>query len=285
MHLAAYAILLTMRINRGGYTIIEVSIVLAISGLLLVSAMALFRNKQSQTQFSQTMQDLDSKIQSIANQVKGGSFPDSSAYTCTASGGGRPQVSLASGSTGTNTPCITLGRALQANATIDTLYIFTVLGLRNVYSGSTDTGVPASSVKTASPEPIMDPAGVDLTESYKLLGGATVYYSKVSGLTNDIVGFYLSPQSDTSAGQGSTFVQGYPIDTPTQSYKAATASATLIKECIEQLSSAPATCVTTTELGQWDLCVQSSSGSEKALLTVNSTSGGITTKITYNGCV
>ena len=152
--------------------------------------------------------------------------------------------------------------------------------MRNVYSGATDTGVPASSVKTANPKPIMGSDSgdsVDLTESYKLVGGASVVSSKVSGTSPyDIVGFYLSPQSGTSAGQGSTFaILGYP-------FNSTSSSATLIRECIEQSTSA---CATTTTLGQWDLCVQSSVGGEKALLTVNSTSGGITTKITYNSCV
>lgn len=269
-----------MRYTRGGYTVIEVTIVLAITAVLFISAVGVFSGKQNQTQFNQAMQDLDSKIQSIATKVKSGSFPNSGGYVCTVSGG-RPQLSQGSSGSGTNTSCITLGNAVRTTTDSDTLYVYTVLGTRNAYSGGTDTGVPASSVKGANPEPIMGAPGqtVDLTESYKLIGGAQVVSSKVNGqgTTSDIIGLYLSPQSGSAAGQGSTFTAlGYPFDS-----KSTGSSATLIKECIEQSTLA---CDTTATLGQWNLCIQNGGGGQKALLTVNSRSSGIATKITYKEC-
>src|SRR3990167_10157354 len=92
-----------MKSIRGGFTVLEVLIVLAITGLLFISAVTLFRGKQTQTQFNQAMHDLESKIQSIANVVKSGSFPDSENYNCFRRGTGTPGLTGSGGSgTGKN---------------------------------------------------------------------------------------------------------------------------------------------------------------------------------------
>ena len=273
---------------RGGFTVVEVLIALAVSGMLLFAALTLFRGKQNQTQFNQAMYDLESKVQSITNEVKSGSFEDTGNYTCEfRTGFGTPRIEELSGSgSGTNTDCLTLGRAIQVVNNDDTISIYTVVGLRNIWSGNTDTGVPVSSIEETMPEPVSNThalSSADLTTEFNLPGGASVVSSKVSGLSGeyDIIGFYLSPQGGSSAGQGSNFTgQAFSFTSTSTGNNSPKEPGS--ENCIRQ--QAPAGCQNPVVLGQWDLCIRSADDNRRALLSTMITSAGLTTKLTFDNC-
>ncbi|MGH7156920.1 MAG: type II secretion system protein, partial [Candidatus Saccharimonadales bacterium] len=57
-------------------------IVLAISGVLLFSALTLVGGQQQKTSFTQAMQDVLSQIQSYASQVQAGNYPSLEGQAC-----------------------------------------------------------------------------------------------------------------------------------------------------------------------------------------------------------
>lgn len=107
-----------MKRRVGGYTIIEVMIVLAVSGGLLVSAIVMLGGKQAQTQSSESVHLLDSSLEAMSREVASGFY--SSGISCTAPNIAGP-VSLGVGGTpGGNTGCIFIGRVLNMGPTAGT---------------------------------------------------------------------------------------------------------------------------------------------------------------------
>jgi len=156
-----------MKRPEGGYTVIEVLLVIAISTIIFVSAIAVFGGQSRTTQFSQAMQDLQSKIQSYATEVTTGAQPDMSGYYCGLSGG-KPILSTTGSNTG---DCIFLGRTIHVYPGSNTIKIYTVLGTRvNPASGS-----PALTIAEANPEAAIDNTRTPhFVDTYNLLGGAMV---------------------------------------------------------------------------------------------------------------
>ncbi|HSX35894.1 MAG TPA: prepilin-type N-terminal cleavage/methylation domain-containing protein [Patescibacteria group bacterium] len=97
-----------------GFTIVEVLIVLAITGLMFVSAATLISGKQNQTAFDQAAQQVESQIQQIINDVSIGYYPNNSDFACDGSNPATwPQISAGANQQGTNSGCILLGKAIQ----------------------------------------------------------------------------------------------------------------------------------------------------------------------------
>lgn len=59
-----------------GYTIVEVMIVLAVSGMMFVIAANFINGKQQKTAFTEGVNELASRIQNVINQVKSGQYSD-----------------------------------------------------------------------------------------------------------------------------------------------------------------------------------------------------------------
>src|SRR5688572_13139275 len=96
--------------RQGGFTVIEVIIVLAISGALFVSAAIMISGRQNQTAFDQSVQQIHSQIQQALNEVSAGYYPNNTDFQCTALvSGSPPTISSGSASQGTNSGCIFLG--------------------------------------------------------------------------------------------------------------------------------------------------------------------------------
>ena len=70
-----------------GFTVIEVMIVLAVTGLLFISSVALISGKQNQTAFDQSIRQIQSQIQQIINEVSIGFYPNLGDVQCNGSGG------------------------------------------------------------------------------------------------------------------------------------------------------------------------------------------------------
>lgn len=97
--------------NRGGFTLFEVMITMAISGSMLMIAVITFGGQQRKTQFNQSLRSISSQISDSINDTATGYFPFST-KTCTGGGIGRPTFLGGSPEAGTNIGCVFLGKAL-----------------------------------------------------------------------------------------------------------------------------------------------------------------------------
>jgi type II secretory pathway pseudopilin PulG len=153
-----------------GFTIIEVLLVLAVSGMILTSAVLLFNGRQAQTEFKVAANQIQTQIQSTINDAGNGYNPTSSV----SAGGGLGYNFICNGQTlgvqptftqngllspptpqGTNGSstigCVYLGRVLVFSKASQTVNIYSVVG--NQYTAG------------VSPQPIT--SGV--TDSYPIL--------------------------------------------------------------------------------------------------------------------
>ena len=116
--------------RKEGYTVIEVMIVLSVSTLLFASAVVAYSGQNRKTQFTNSVRDMETKIQDILNDVSTGYSPSSGNFTCTRSGS--PAVPIINpteeAEQGKNQDCIFLGKEVIINNRITA---FTLLGLRN----------------------------------------------------------------------------------------------------------------------------------------------------------
>ncbi len=203
-------------VNRPlGYTIVEVMIVLAISGAMFLIAANFIAGKQAKTAFQAGSIEFTSQVQDVINQVITGKYSDVS-FGCTASSSGVITMTAA-GAQGTNSDCVFLAKALQIDDNADpTKYaVYTMAGTRNSPS-ITDT------------MPVIIGGGADLTshnavpqslqiKDVKVIdGGVTktgVHTIGFAQSTNAVFGsgaqtvnlVYLNPPTVVSSGVTSSF--------------------------------------------------------------------------------
>lgn len=275
-----------VRMLAGGYTIIEVLIVLAISGTILVSSIGVFGGRKAATEFSQAVYDLQSKFQNYANSVSSAALPAGEAYTCQVSSlmpDGKVYPVLATAPAGssdtTNQDCIYLGRAIQIIPGSDSIYNYPVFGLRTVHNGTVDTGDFPASVAAANPEPALDSSGnFLLVEQYQLLNGLSIVSATAADSgEQDLLTLYSSLQNNNTSGSQIT------ASTRNYAFSSTDAKSVRLRSCIEGSS-----CGSGTEyplIGKsWNLCVANSTGSKRAQLAVQGTATGITTRLNLEGC-
>lgn len=224
-------------VRQDGYTIIEVIIFLAISSVLLLSVLQLFNGRIQGTQFSQSVQALDSKIRTTANEASTGTFGGSQPFSCTVSASGDITTNpLQAGEQGTRTNCIFVGKLINfgpatGNCTnpvstgqCESSDIYTVVGRR---VGSSDGKVSTGLIGAtgAKPRIVQTP---NLTETYGLGYGTHVtgVYKNTTplGQQYSAVGFFQSFNSNYDAtgnlGSGSqgvevwTATNGGPVVSP-----------------------------------------------------------------------
>jgi Tfp pilus assembly protein PilW len=268
--------------NRlAGYTVIEVMLFLTISTVIFVAAIGVFSGRREATQFTQTMQDLQSQFRAYANQVSTSYTPDMGGLKCAV--GLTPSSSVArpvfSNSGSDTQDCILLGRAIQVIPNEDSIYAYPVFGLKTIHNGINDTKNYPATPTEAAPEPALDdndpPTWLGV-EKYNILNG---FVTDKATLTTgageqDLLLLYSSLQNNnTSGNEIDSFSQGVQ-------FNSSDAKADALKKCIETI-----TCPTPNSLngGTWKLCVKDDSG-KKAELLVRATSTGITTTLNMDGC-
>lgn len=141
---------------RGGYTIVEVLIFLAISSVLAISALMLMSGRQRNTEFTQAVNELESQLRDIANDVTTGYFPNPGNISCTVSGAtDAPALSTGGADPGTNTSCIYVGRAIQFDS--NSMRVYSALGRRQA-NGSDVKDVFESKPKLVAQKSAIDTA-------------------------------------------------------------------------------------------------------------------------------
>lgn len=101
-----------MNKNGGGFTLFETMIVLAVSSVMLITAIVAFGGQQRKTQFTQSLRDLESQISDVMNDVQTGFYP-TSLRNCSRTATG-PQFTAGTPSEqGVNLECIFVGKAVH----------------------------------------------------------------------------------------------------------------------------------------------------------------------------
>ena len=141
-----------MRRSNKGFTIVEVMMVLAISGAMFVIAFFGMRGQRESVGFRQALDGVEQKIREIFNNVDNGYFGNVGQYTCKlVSGNPVLEESQDGSSGGNNTDCVFIGKSISFND--NQMTINTIIGSR------TDNAV------TSEPE--------QLKETYAINNGVT----------------------------------------------------------------------------------------------------------------
>lgn len=270
----------------GGYTIIEVMVVLMVSGVLLVSAIVLVGSLQPQTEFTQSVFDIQSRIESEIRGTGNTLFPNVEKYDCSIGGDGRPQLlALPSGTThklGTNDACIFLGKAIRVQTGSGNLYFYSVLGRRTYLNNNVTT--PVTSLDQANPTTALE-NNLDINEVYDhdapsiRLKSATAYSSDADpGQSRTLAGFYTN-LSETSGGvSDDSSVSILPIG---YNFPSGLTDPNIInsnvRSCI-QGGCSPA------RLAKWNLCFEDLDSKRTALLSIINNASGSTTSLKVYGC-
>jgi type II secretory pathway pseudopilin PulG len=96
-----------------GFTVVETLIVIAVSGVLFISAVLLVAGQQRKVEFTQAVNDIRNVIQQTMNEVGSGYYPNGGNLRCVASGSTLSITTTNSVAQGSNTGCIFLGKAMQ----------------------------------------------------------------------------------------------------------------------------------------------------------------------------
>ena len=142
-----------------GFTIVEVLIVIAVTGAMLISGVLLVNGRQSRTEFTTGINGQLQQFQQIINETASGFYPNAHDFTCMGDSAGPVTFTLApvgSGGQGNNAGCIFLGKSVQfglgsIDPTTGMLGIFPIVG--NQYQNSGGNQVSSLTVGNAVPRP------------------------------------------------------------------------------------------------------------------------------------
>ncbi|MCA9348588.1 hypothetical protein KC878_00355 [Candidatus Saccharibacteria bacterium] len=120
-----------MKVNRGGFTILESMIFLTVSAVMFVGVATMFRDTQGSTQFSQSVREFETSLNGILNDANTGVFPDIENKSCAYDAFRKPSFSNNVGQqTGDGNGCVLLGKAIQigTDTSDDRYYVHTLIG-------------------------------------------------------------------------------------------------------------------------------------------------------------
>lgn len=269
---------------RAGFTIVEAMIFLVVTGVLLTSALLLFNGRIARTQFSQAVQELDTRIKSTINEVGAGNYPTSPAFTCSAASG-VPVVTATPSEQGTNTSCMFLGKVVQAGVAgqngcgsgaslqnCTNLNIYTVVGRRSLPSGQIVTNLVDAQPRLV--DGIGAGSAVNLTVSERLKNGLQVTRVRNLSTGGDIgaIGILQTLGSYTGArlNPGTQSLQTWPI-------------ASGFPRTQQEIDNAVNSAATTFAASQADpargiiICLQGSPSNQRASITIGLNDGRLTT--------
>lgn len=168
--------IISMPRGSRAFTIIEVLIVLAVTGMLFVSAAVLIAGRRQQTEFNQAIRQVQSQIQQVINDVATGYFPNTNSFQCSAGPSGPVLTSGSGTEQGANAGCIFLGKAMQfgvASTSPQQFNTFTVAGLQKTSGGAEVSSLAQAQPKAISPNTTQATLP-DITVTDHLLGGLTI---------------------------------------------------------------------------------------------------------------
>jgi len=159
-----------------GFTIVEVLMFLAVTGVLMMVAMLTIGGSRQKAEFSASVRDFNSSIQGIISEVKTGYFPNKTTQVnckVTASVLDMSATSNAAGQ-GAHPECVFLGKVLYFDfspaSPRNSVSVITVAG-----KAFESPGIPPTTYMASKPKPIAGShANIDLTETLSLTNGLQV---------------------------------------------------------------------------------------------------------------
>jgi len=210
----AYDILDPMKggLSTGGFTIIETLIVLAVTGMIFISAALLINGKEAKTEFTQSIQNIQAQIQQTISEVQTGFYPSQENFSCNGNGNTVNFPSGAPSALGSNKGCIFLGKVMQfaVHGTSPEQYnTYTIAGLQTDATGKEVTTLLAAKLKVVP----------NSTATNTLRNGLTtqaMYYNGNPSNKIGAVGFISTLGAYSSGGDlisGSQQVDLIPLNT------------------------------------------------------------------------
>lgn len=260
--------------RSSGFTIIEVLIVLVVTGLLFLSATALISGRTDQTDFEQSSRDFQQQIQAAINQVESGTYTGTT-ENCTP---GTPLTFSGNNyGQGTDEDCIFIGDLLEfgVGANQQGINTYTLAGLRQQANGK-----EMNSLANADPTIVpLSSGGADVTPStleyglhpYTAAGQSSMSYSvNGSGLTS-IGAFALVYSFASYTGGGNIESGSQQIDVvPLVGSTLGESLANLKADVASELPLSPDTASGT----QVFICAMSGTTNQDALVTIGGTNNG-----------
>lgn len=163
--------------KNGGFTIVEILIVLSVSGALLVAVLTAIDGRQTKTNFDTSIRQLQNNLQLIVNKVANGDFNYSSSISCTDTAIG-PRVTNSGG--GTNGGCQYIGEGIEFSNNHQYSY-YPVAGL-----AFSSAGMPISDLDSSVPCPINGGHKIcgysppDLSSKVDIPGGLSITCSYIN---------------------------------------------------------------------------------------------------------
>ncbi len=167
---------------------------------MFVMAAGFISGKQSKSEFRHSMDDINSQVQQIINDVSNGFYPSTENFQCTAGATGSPSISSGANEQGSNLGCTFIGKVIQFgtnNGGIRNGYsVYSIAGRQ--YAPSPPAPAPRSLLPTnfaeALPTVVYNngPPRVDTTDRKQLKWGARVASMKNGTLDINGIGFFTT---------------------------------------------------------------------------------------------
>jgi hypothetical protein len=173
---------------QAGYTIVEVMIFLVISAGLFGAAVTGLTLQNNRTQFTESVQTFDQRLQDILNDVETGYLPSNDNYKCDITGG-VPTISNPGGGgrdLGTNLDCVFVGKAIQfapSGGTASDFRVYTLIG-RRVKPNAQNINVQVETIDDALPRAI-DGINGGVVDTGRLTADLEVYKVVYKGITDN----------------------------------------------------------------------------------------------------
>jgi len=164
--------------TAAGFTIVETLIVLAVTGMLFVSAVALINGRQNRTQFTTAINNLQQQLQLIINETTSGYYRNNADFSCTK--GLPPAINNVGNSQGTNSGCTFLGTVIYfgpgqknvaAGQPLTQFTIYPIAGNRVDSSGHTVADIPSAWPVALAPGNTTNTNTPDNSTVYTMEGG------------------------------------------------------------------------------------------------------------------
>lgn len=263
---------------KGGYTILEVLIFLAVSAVMFFMAMIFIGGQQNRAQFTSTVRDFETKLADIANDVATGFYTKPVNFTCDSVGSGASRVLDISVSTpdtqGTNSDCVFAGTVVKFGdpGTLErqSYMQFAMAGFRLNSSGEN-----VISLEEASPQPVFGPGALEDAVKIQTVGGGATIACVGTGSTGctagssspAAIGFFSKFSPASISGQGSGIqTDVLPYNNLNFNDNSNSAAAKLAQN-VDSSTLNPNGMI---------ICIQSGSTRQYALVRLGGTSGGLT---------
>lgn len=187
--------------NRGGFTIVETLITLAVSSALFVTIMTAFSGRQGRVEFAQGVRDIESHLQDVANDVSNGYYPSGSNRQCSVLNGSLDFSAVTASTQGTSNACVFAGKAIFFNKN-------TTPGKVVSYSLAGDK--LASSLATLKQAIIINAAGSEVSEEYTIPANITLINGSGTPISA-LIGLFFDLGSVSAGSKGATSVSPYII--------------------------------------------------------------------------